>query len=382
MVSERFNVELQGVTPDLMQANGSYDAVPFKNLSAQRIAEIMQIISQLCPPDGDDVCPVNLIVHGSRGDHTFSVFDGSGQLYCADPEGAVNIEQAIMMITGQKPDFAIAGPAPVTVPASPAICPSCQTKIEPDESFCGNCGQAVVRHAPPPPPSPQAQAQPHPARRSIGKAPVDRQTYDAIVGLMGNPLPLSEYRAKFPYLQKGPKGPEYREVIDAMFRTDPPPELHTRLTMPPRDWGIKKPGKFRRSLTAIVDFPAILAIIVAGAAVGAKLPLDEDGLLIGILALSWIFLIAPIGYYTFFETTLGATPGGLIMGLRVVDGYGNKPSPSVSIVRILAKVVWIFMLIMTLVTLRHQVNRLPSYMVKLPSGESLQPIDDGEVVIN
>jgi hypothetical protein len=70
------------------------------------------------------------------------------------------------------------------------------------------------------------------------------------------------------------------------------------------------------------------------------------------------------------------------MGLRVVDGYGNKPSPSVSIVRILAKVVWIFMLIMTLVTLRHQVNRLPSYMVKLPSGESLQPIDDGEVVIN
>lgn len=379
MGSERFNIELQGVTADLMQANGSYDAVSFKNLSAQRIAEILEIISQLCPPDGDDVCPVNLIVHGPRGDHTFAVYDDSGQICSVDPDGYVTIEQAIVMITGRQADFKIAQSARSATSIVVDICPNCQAKVEPEESFCGGCGQAIVRHAPPPPPS---QAQSQPVRRSTGKAPVDRQTYDAIVGLMGNPLPLSEYRAKFPYLQKGPKGTEFREVIDEMFRADPPPELHTRLTLPPRDWGIRKPGKFRRALTAIVDFPLILALIMAGVAAGEKMALDADSLFTGILALSWIFLIAPIGFYTLFETTLGATPGGLLMGLRVVDEYGNKPSPSVSILRILAKVAWIFMLAMSLVALRHQVNRLPSYMVKLPSGESLQPIDDGEVVIN
>jgi hypothetical protein len=44
MGSERLKVELQGVTHDLMQANGSYDAVTFKNLSAQRIADILWLV--------------------------------------------------------------------------------------------------------------------------------------------------------------------------------------------------------------------------------------------------------------------------------------------------------------------------------------------------
>ncbi|EKD83019.1 MAG: hypothetical protein ACD_39C00933G0001, partial [uncultured bacterium] len=108
MGSERFDVELQGVTADLMQANGSYDAIPFKKLSPQRIAEILQIISQLCPPPGDDVCPVSLIVHGPRGDHTFAVYDDSGRICCVEPDGVVTIEQAIMMITGRPADFKIA----------------------------------------------------------------------------------------------------------------------------------------------------------------------------------------------------------------------------------------------------------------------------------
>jgi hypothetical protein len=187
MRPERFNVDLQGVTPDLMQANGSYDAVTFKNLSAQRIAEILEIISQLCPPDGDDVCPINLTVTSASGDHTFTVFDDSGQIYCADPEGTVTIEQAIIMITGQKPDFAISGPPQVNSVASASVCANCQAKIEPDESFCGNCGQAVVRHAPPPPPS-APSLQTRPTRKATKKAPVDQQTYDSIVGLMAKPI--------------------------------------------------------------------------------------------------------------------------------------------------------------------------------------------------
>ncbi|EKD81277.1 MAG: hypothetical protein ACD_39C01879G0001, partial [uncultured bacterium] len=117
-------------------------------------------------------------------------------------------------------------------------------------------------------------------------------------------------------------------------------------------------------------------------AAGEKMALDADSLSTGILALSWIFLIAPVGFYTLFEITLGATPGGLIMGLRVVDEYGNKPSPSVSILRILAKVLWLIMLALSLGTLRQRAQRMPGHLLRLPAGESLQPIDSGEVVIN
>ncbi len=417
MEAEKFNVELQGVTPDLMQANGSYESIEFKNLGPQRIGEMLQILSQLCPPPGDDVCPVNMTVHGSRGEFTFTVFDDSGQIYCADPEGAVSVDQAIEMITGQPTEFpfppaassetcpncgveVVSGKAfcsdcgkPLPVPAAPGECAKCGGKNDPSKSFCGDCGQPLgaqparqqaSRPAPPPPPKKQvagpaaAPSRPQPVK----KAATENQHYHEIVALMGNPLSLREYREKYPYLLKGPKGPEFREVIDGIFRSDPPAEVHSRLTMPPRDWGIRKPGKFRRALTAIIDFPILLALIVAGIRLGEAMKLDPDGLLTGIFALSWIFLIVPVGFYTLFETTIGATPGGLLMGLRVVDDYGNRPGASVSIWRIIAKVSWLFILVLSIITLSYRVNRLPGHMIQLPSGESLKPIDHGEVVVN
>lgn len=376
MRSESFNVELQGVTADLMQANGSYDTVSFQNVSASRIAEILQIVSGLCPPDGDDVCPVNVSVHGPLGDKSFSVFDDSGQLYCADPEGAMSIEQAIIMVTGKKPDFAIPATNPAPQQTNPRSCPNCQTTVEPDESFCGNCGEAVTANS-------NATTQAKPAKPpKAKKAPIDQQTYNSIIGLMANPISLREYRNNHSYLQKGPKGQEFRQVIDAMFRTDPPPEVHTRLTMPPRCWAIKKPGKFRRALTAIVDFPLLLILMVVGIRAGESFGLDPDGLIPGIMALSWIFVIVPVGFYTLFETTLGASPGGLLIGLRVVDDYGNKASPSVSIIRIFSKLVWILTLILSILSLKFQMDRFPGHLVTLPSGETIQAIDDNEVVIN
>ncbi|MEW6708774.1 MAG: RDD family protein [Candidatus Riflebacteria bacterium] len=417
MEADRFNVELQGVTPDLMQANGSHESIEFKNLGTQRIAEMLQILAQLCPPPGDDVCPVNMMVHGSHGDFTFTVFDDSGQIYCADPEGAVSVDQAIEIIAGRPAEFpfppdkssktgscpncsaeiivgkAFCSDCGQPIPSSGITtgdCPKCGGKNDPGKSFCGDCGQPLG--APPAgpkttrPAAPQKQAAtpaaPPSRPQPVKKEATDSKFYHEIVALMGNPLSLREYREKYPYLLKGPKGPEYREVIDGIFRSNPPAEVHSRLTMPPRDWGIRKPGKFRRALTSIIDFPMLLVLIVAGVRLGEMLKLDPDGLLTGILALSWIFLIAPVGFYTLFETTLGATPGGLLMGLRVVDDYGNKPGASVSIWRIIAKVTWLFILVMSIITLSYRVNRLPGHMIQLPSGESLKPIDHGEVVVN
>lgn len=136
MGNETFQVELQGVTPDLMNANGSYDPIRFNNVSADRICQILQIVARLSPPDGDDVCPPNISITGPRGLFSFSVFDASGRFYCADPDGEVSIEQAILMVTGQQ--FQIRAEK-----ASAAVCNKCGAAFEADEAFCGNCGTAV-----------------------------------------------------------------------------------------------------------------------------------------------------------------------------------------------------------------------------------------------
>ncbi|MBU1105333.1 MAG: RDD family protein [Candidatus Riflebacteria bacterium] len=376
MGAEQWNIELQGVTPDLLQANGSYDTIEFKNVTPKRIAEVLQIISQLCPPDSNDVCWPHLIVRGPRGDHLFSIYDDSGQIYCDDPEGAVSIGQAILMITGRLADFKIDEPKIAATAVSTAVagmCSNCKAKLEPDEAFCGGCGQAVSRSVAPPPPPAKPKAS--------KKAPIDEQTYNEMIALMAKPLSLREYREKYPYLMKGPKGPEFRSVIDAMFRTDPPPEVHTRLTMPPRDWGIRKPGSFRRMLTLLVDFPVLLFIIVAGANMGKDAGIDSDSLMAGIMAFSW-FIGAFVGYYTVFEIMLGATPGGLLMGLRVVDDYGNSAGAWVSISRMFAKIFWILGIVAMVLSAERSGRRFPGQRVSLPGGEVLEPLDFGEVVIN
>lgn len=137
MGNEVFQVELQGVTPDLMRANGSYDPIRFDNLSADRICQMLQIIARLSPPDGDDVCPPNISITGPRGLFSFSVFDASGRFYCSDPDGEVSLEQAVMMVTGRPFQSERLKESPASV------CGKCGVAFEADEAFCGNCGAAV-----------------------------------------------------------------------------------------------------------------------------------------------------------------------------------------------------------------------------------------------
>lgn len=368
MASEKWNVDVQGTTPDLMQANGSYDAIEFKDVSPRRLAEMLLIVSRLSPP-GDDVCPPSVIIHGPRGDHTFTVFDNSGQLFCVEPEGAVSIEQAVLIVTGKPVDFAIPVEKKSSPSAGPRLCGNCQAEIEAGEAFCGGCGQSVTTAAP----SVPSQMSAHAAKGSGKKPAIAQETYDAILALMAKPLSLTEYREKYPYLLHGPKGEPFRQVIDAMFRTDPPAAVHARLTQPPRDWGIRKPGIFRRLLTLIIDFPLLLVLIVVGVNLGKVTGIDPDSLMAGIFAFSWFFA-AFVGYYAVSEVILGASLGGLLMGLRVVDDYGNSPTIGLCVTRQLWK---IFSVLGILASLR----RNPNMPISAGPGIELAPLDFGEVVI-
>jgi uncharacterized RDD family membrane protein YckC len=57
---------------------------------------------------------------------------------------------------------------------------------------------------------------------------------------------------------------------------------------------------------------------------------------------SWVFavwLVLAIAYYVLFESTIGATPGKFVLGLRVRDEAGNKCTAKAALLRNVLRVV-------------------------------------------
>ena len=98
-------------------------------------------------------------------------------------------------------------------------------------------------------------------------------------------------------------------------------------------------GKWRRFLTFLVDYilhfvfafmvGIVLALVGAGAALEHMNRLQE--FIFGILVF--------VTYYLFFESLWGRTPGKLVMGTRVTDLQGGKPSFRDLVKRTLARLV-------------------------------------------
>jgi uncharacterized RDD family membrane protein YckC len=53
--------------------------------------------------------------------------------------------------------------------------------------------------------------------------------------------------------------------------------------------------------------------------------------------LLWFVLV--VAYYTVFEAALGVTPGKFVLGLRVRDRTGEKPTPKASLIRNALRIV-------------------------------------------
>ncbi|MBI3038393.1 RDD family protein [bacterium] len=193
------------------------------------------------------------------------------------------------------------------------------------------------------------------AKRRTRK-PVSREKYDEIVNLMANPLPLRE----------------------EMLAKNPPGPVHARLTSKPRDWGIQKPGFFRHFLTLAFDLPVLLVIIVTaihtvGPALMTVANLEKNDAATGILAWVWA-LSAFVLYYSLQEWFLGATLGGLALGLRVADEYGSPPTFWFCISRQFWK---LFLILGFFLSGRRNPNNPSSYKM----GSTLSDFEESELVI-
>jgi uncharacterized RDD family membrane protein YckC len=90
---------------------------------------------------------------------------------------------------------------------------------------------------------------------------------------------------------------------------------------------------FRRWLAADVDLLLIGTLVFTAISLNPLVHDNEPLLPITIGAVLWF------SYYFFSESRWGATPGKLLLGLRVVDADGNVPSVGKTTVRTLMRLV-------------------------------------------
>jgi hypothetical protein len=187
-----FQVETQGLSPDLSCANGSYDAFDHGSVSADRLADMLDRVLTLPMADLDrrgateDLCWPNVIVHGPLGMFSFSRCDHAPVYHCEEAGGAVGLAQAMMLVTGRVwpamdhldagvPEIRLPGSviavsdAPPAVPlgdpstevrlpgtlvgisasppmggaARPAFCQFCGMALPAEARFCPGCGQPL-----------------------------------------------------------------------------------------------------------------------------------------------------------------------------------------------------------------------------------------------
>lgn len=281
------SAELQGVSADLSRSTGSFDSTDLGAIDAPRLAEVLAAMTLLAPPEGDDACWPNLVVHGPKGDFVFTLADGEGSLVDEDGNAVADIPAAVEAVTGE----AYGGVVP---------------------THRRGAARAKAKDS----------AEAAKAPRSLDGAARN------LLELLDEPLRLSEYRRRFPHVVAGERSEEYRRLVSEILAADVRPELKARLqNHPPRYWALQRPGLFRRFLSLVVDVPTYFVMMGVGLVAldpaHGNQPLTTAQALpmLGWLLGSFLF------YFLGLEWLLAATPGGLLTGLRVVDERGGRPSP-------------------------------------------------------
>ena len=315
--------QIQGVTPDLARANGSYDAVDLGPLSPDRLAEVLAAMTLLAPPEGEgDLCWPNLLVSGPMGDAAFSLADENGRLVTEDGADVTDLGDAVASVTG----VPFTGVIPAhRVGRAPSAAKAHPHRKTPRPVQPGRAAKSGHRAA-------QARFDPRPPTRGPGPQA------DDLVGLVRRPVRLREYRTRFPYLMEGPGDPEFRRITDQLEGTDLLPEQRLMVqSLEPRAWAILHPGMGRRFLAVLVDLPLYVVVLFIGFALLVEATKDSSQEALGIGALAWI-VASYFLYFAVSEYIFGASPGGLVAGLRVVDERGRTPGLVLCLKRQLARI--------------------------------------------
>jgi uncharacterized RDD family membrane protein YckC len=96
----------------------------------------------------------------------------------------------------------------------------------------------------------------------------------------------------------------------------------------------------RRVVATIVDLIPLFVIFLVLALLLGDTSTDDDGASATLEGAPALLLgLCTLLYYGIFEATLGATPGKLALGLRVVSETGGKPSTGAIVIRTLARIL-------------------------------------------
>ncbi|MHB1193658.1 MAG: RDD family protein [Longimicrobiales bacterium] len=325
--------QIQGATHDLSRANGSYDAVELGSLTPDRLAEVLAAMTRLSPPEGDgDLCWPNLLVSGPTGDVAFTLADEHGRLVTEDGADVTDLGDAVALVTGV--------PFTGVVPAHRrGVAPNAAAKAHPHRKVPkpAQPGRATR----PEQRSPQVRFDPRPREEGLG--PKARE----LVGLVRQPVRLKEYQARFPYLMAGPGDPEFRRVTDELDASDLLREQKLMVqNLEPRAWAILHPGMGRRFLAFLLDLPIFVVFMFLGLAaiMAASEGISETAQ--GMAFLLWI-VASYFLYFAASELVFGASPGGLVTGLRVVDERGRPPGLGLCLKRQLARIFRILGAVLT-----------------------------------
>ena len=192
-------------------------------------------------------------------------------------------------------------------------CPACGIGVQRDVAVCPDCKFNI--------------------KEGTSKDQITEDTLRAkeVLALIDSPVPLSQFKAKYSYLTRGDMDPDYVRIIErALSLGKSQPIVNLQLASYPRQWAIQKVGIFRRFLTLMIDNPVLLALIFGGLVlfIGKA---DEPGLLgltgdaRGLFAFAWFFFCY-FAYCVGTEFIFGATLGGLVCGVRVVNRFGKRQS--------------------------------------------------------
>ena len=220
-------------------------------------------------------------------------------------------------------------------------CKNCGTILDADDAFCPDCGTKTTNEV----------AELKEAKTRSEES--DLVSGEQMIDLVYNPRPLHQFHEEFPFLRE-PETEAYEAAIEKGLALAKEPPVIVRLGSYPRRWAIQRPGSFRRALVMLIDTALWIALLVfimnlvaGGENSGGlmrSMGVTEKGP-IAIFRLIW-FISSYFIYTIGAEYVLWTTVGGLIMGTRVVDEYGNKLSLweliKRSIGRLFAPVLFLF----------------------------------------